>query len=180
MSHLCPYLARLPLKIFQKPQSPKYFTLCPFPLRYPSCLLPPRLFFQQSLNMTRAACPRVFAPLAPWATMSFECGGSSCVVPNPAAAPGELFSFLTVRLAGWETLGVWLGWSSAVECLPSMHELSLIPSTAKKKGRKEPWGDRRRQPVLTSSPGNLGTQQSWKTLLRSFSSLPSVRDSTLS
>lgn len=64
------------------------------------------------------------------------------MVPNPAAPPGHLFSFLAVRLAGLVTLGVWLGWSSEVKCLPSMHALSLIPSTAKKEGRKEPWGDR--------------------------------------
>lgn len=54
------------------------------------------------------------------------------VVPNLAAAPGSLLSRLTGRAAGLETLGVWLRWSSVMERLPSLHELSLISSPAKK------------------------------------------------
>lgn len=59
------------------------------------------------------------------------------MVPNPAAAPGNLLSFLTARS---ETLGVWLGFGPMLEFSPTMHELSLIPSTAEREERKKPRG----------------------------------------
>jgi hypothetical protein len=50
-----------------------------------------------------------------------------------------------------------------MECLPSLHELSLISSTAKE-GALGGW---MRQPVLTSSLDNLGWEPCFELLLHS-------------